>query len=257
MPNAHGDVIWYELMAKDPDAAQAFYGKVMPWTFAWPPGGTDRDYRVFSAPDADVGGLRKMPDGVGLGPEWLVYFGVDDVDVTTDRVKDLGGSVEIAPQDIPGIGRFAFVADPQGAHFYLMRGISDDSSTAYAPMTPGHCSWNELVTSDQTAALDFYGKLFGWTKLGAMPMGEMGDYTFIGTGETRLGAIMDAPQAGAKPFWNFAFQVAEIDAAARAVEDGGGRITQAPIELPEEGGWLIQTTDPEGAKVMFTGPRSR
>ena len=71
--------------------------------------------------------------------------------------------------------------------FYLMRGDSDGQSTAFAPMKAGHRSWNELVTSDQEAALDFYGALFGWTKTGAMPMGEMGEYAFVSITGPRSG----------------------------------------------------------------------
>jgi uncharacterized protein len=50
-------------------------------------------------------------------PHWLVYFAVKSTDEAADRVKELGGSVNMAPMDIPGMGRFAVVADPQGAVF--------------------------------------------------------------------------------------------------------------------------------------------
>ena len=254
MTNREGTPIWYELMTGAPDAAQKFYSAVMGWSFRKPQGGLDRDYRVFAASDGDgVGGVMKAPDGASFAPIWTVYFGVSDVDAMAEKVKSLGGSVHMGPQDIPGIGRFAFVADPQGAIFYLMRGDSEQSSTAFAA-TAGHFSWNELVTSDQKAALDFYGRLFGWTKAGAMPMGEMGDYTFIQSGEMRFGAMMDDPK-GTHPYWNFATQVADIDAAKSAIEAAGGTIRMGPHELPEDSGWLIQATDPQGAKIMFSGPR--
>ena len=141
--------------------------------------------------------------------------------------------------------------------FYLMRGHGDQDSTAFAPGKAGHCSWNELVTSDQKAALDFYGKLFGWEKTGAMPMGENGEYTFFGKGDVEMfGAVMNAPAPDTSPFWNFAFTVNDIDAAKKAIENGGGTITHGPIELPgDDGDWMIQADDPHGAKVMFTGKR--
>lgn len=257
MTNRDGTPIWYELMTAAPDAAQDFYRKVMGWTFETPPGGMERDYRTFTANGEGVGGVMKMPDGSPFGATWAVYFGVADVDATARQVKKLGGSVHMEPQDIPGVGRFAFVADPQGAMFYLMRGDSDGNSTAFAPMRTGHCSWNELVTSDQVAALDFYSKLFGWTKTGSMPMGPNGDYTFIGQGDTdMIGAMMNADEAGKTPYWNFAFTVPDIDAAKNAVEKGGGTVAHGPMELPgDEGDWLIQANDPQGAKVMFTGKR--
>ena len=67
-------------------------------------------------------------------------------------------------KDIPGVGRFAMVADPQGMVFYIMRGDGSQDSQAFHVTAPGHCGWNELVTSDHKAALAFYGELFNWQK---------------------------------------------------------------------------------------------
>lgn len=258
MTNPQGTPIWYELMTDAPDAAQEFYAGVMGWTFQSPPGGMERDYRTFTATDDEaVGGVMHIPDGAPFGPTWAVYFGVDDVDATVEKLKLLGGSVYMEPQDIPDVGRFAFVSDPQGASFYVMRGDSDEESTAFEPSAPGHCSWNELVTSDQAAALEFYGALFGWEKSGAMPIGDNGDYSFIRCGDADIGAMMDRPDEhkNSQPFWNFAFQVADIDAAKAAAESGGATVTYGPIKLPDEN-WLIQVDDPQGARVMFTGART-
>lgn len=257
MTNRDGTPIWYELMTDAPEDAAEFYGKVMGWTYHTPPGGLERDYRIFHAGGAGVGGVTRAPEGAAFAPIWAVYFGVADVDGAAEKAGALGARIHMQPQDIPGVGRFAFLADPQGGMFYLMRGDSDADSTAFAPMKAGHCSWNELVTSDQKAALDFYGKLFGWKKTGSMPMGEAGEYTFIGKDDVEMiGAMMDAREAGAAPYWNFAFTVSDIDAAKAAVETGGGRIVYGPIELPgDQGDWLIQADDPHGARVMFSGKR--
>ncbi len=251
-----GTPIWYDLMTDAPDPAQAFYGPLMGWTFARLPGGMDRDYRTVTASDgAGVGGVMAA-GGAPFAPIWTVYFGVADVDRVAARVTQLGGAIHMEPQDIPGVGRFAFVADPQGAMFYLMRGDGDGPSTAFAPLIPGHCAWNELVTRDQADALAFYGALFGWQKTGAMPMGDAGDYTFIASGDTEIGAMMTSRDPEAAAFWNFAFTVPDIDAAKRAIKDGGGTVTHGPIALPgDEGDWLIQATDPQGAKVMVGGKR--
>ncbi len=48
---------------------------------------------------------------------WLVYFAVASCDETAERVTQLGGRVNMPPADIPGMGRFAVVADPQGVVF--------------------------------------------------------------------------------------------------------------------------------------------
>ena len=256
MISRDGTLLWYELITDDPDAAQDFYGPVIGWTFSRMQGRPESDYRSFDAPDGEgVGGVMRTPDHAkGMPATWLVYFGVSDVDSMTDKARALGARVEIEPTDIPDVGRFSFLSDPQGARFYLMRGIGDGNSPAFAPMRPGHCSWNELVTSDQTAALDFYGQLFGWRKMGSMPMEGMGDYTFIGQDDDMIGAMMDMPDKA--PCWNFAFTVPDVDAVRAAVESGGGTVVYGPMELPgDEGDWVIQVNDPQGATVMFTGKR--
>ncbi len=256
MTNREGTPIWYELMTHDPDAAQKFYKRVMGWKFEAMPGGPEVDYRMASAKNGTVAGLMRTPEHAhAMQNMWFVYFGVDDVDASAERVKSLGGRIDIEPTDIPGVGRFAFCSDPQGANFYLMRGRSDEDSTAFAPMKHGHGCWNELVTSDQKSALYFYSKLFGWEHGGAMPMGPAGDYTFINHNGGMIGAVMDAPEKDAKSFWNFAMQVADIDKAKAAVEKAGGTIRMGPTELPDNSGWLIQTEDPQGAKIMFVGER--
>ena len=259
MTNRDGTPIWYELMTDAPDVAQDFYGKVMGWTFEKQQGGSDNDYLMFAAAGEGVGGVMRTPEHAkGRPATWDVYFGATDVDAMATKVKDLGGTIHMQPQDIQGVGRFAFVADPQGATFYLMRGDSDGQSTAFDPAKPGHCSWNELVTSDQTAALAFYSKLFDWKKTGAMPMGPDGDYTFVGQSDADMvGAMMNAEKADANPFWNFAFNVPDIDRAKLTVEENGGTVTHGPIDLPgDEGDWLIQVKDPQGARVMFVGKRT-
>lgn len=255
MQNREGTPIWYELMTKNPDGAQAFYGAVMGWTFETMPGGLERDYRVASSGGTGVGGIMRTPEHAqGMPDTWFMYVGVEDVDASTDKVRTLGGRVDIEPMDIPGVGRFSFVADPQGAPFYLMRGNSDEASQALARKTPGHCCWNELVTSDQKAALEFYGKLFGWEHGGSMQMDVNGDYTFINHNGEMIGAFMTVPDKDTKPYWNFALQVEDIDVAKTAVETERGTVRIGPTEIPEDT-WLILADDSNGAQIMFTGPR--
>ena len=256
MGNRHGMPIWYELITAQPEEAQKFYSGVMGWTFAPMPDDQEGNYNIASAGNETVAGVMRTPDHAkGMPDRWFVYVGVEDVDSCAERVKSLGGSVDIEPTDIPGVGRFAFCNDPQGAQFYVMRGASNQESTAFTGNRAGHFSWNELVTSDQKAALEFYTRLFGWEHGGAMPMGEAGDYTFINHGGAMIGAVMDTPEKGARPFWNFAIEVADIDAADDAIRSGSGTVRMGPHELPDNSGWLIQASDPLGAKIMFTGPR--
>jgi predicted enzyme related to lactoylglutathione lyase len=54
-------------------------------------------------------------------PHWAVYFAVDDTDATAEKAKQLGGQVQVEPMDIPDVGRFAVISDPQGAVFSVIK----------------------------------------------------------------------------------------------------------------------------------------
>lgn len=119
----HGAFSWSELMTSDPQAALAFYRQLFGWTvdvMPMPQG----DYHVVKAGDTAVGGIMKMPPEAaagGMPPCWGVYVTVDDVDACAARVGALGGKVLHPPTDIPGVGRFAVIADPQGAWINVIK----------------------------------------------------------------------------------------------------------------------------------------
>ena len=254
--NRHGSFIWYELLTGDPDAAAAFYGDVVGWTAA-SAGQPGVDYRIFSAGGTPVAGHMKLPDGAesaGMRPGWLGYIGVDDVDSAVAAIETAGGRVHMPAMDMEGVGRMALVADPQGVPFYVMRGESEEASTAFAAMEAGHCNWNELSTPDQDGALAFYTGRFGWTKGDAMPMGEMGSYQFIEQDGGMIGAVMTSPP-GRPSGWNFAFGVPDIDSAAAKISGGGGTVNHGPVEIPG-GDYAVMASDPEGVPFMVVGPRN-
>lgn len=252
MTNQTGTPIWYELMTSDIDGAQAFYADVVGWRIGPSGMAANADYRILTAPDGQgAGGLLPMPAGAPMQPGWLAYIGVDDVDAVADRVVQLGGSIHMPPQDLPGVGRFAFVADPQGLPFYIMRGASPEPSQAFHVNSPGHCAWNELVTSDHEAALEFYEALFDWRSTETMPMGEMGDYCFIDHAGQRIGAIMTAGK-GAPMRWHCYFNVPSIEAAITRIAAGGGTVTMGPHEVPG-GMHIVLGTDPQGAAFALVG----
>ena len=257
MPNPHGTFIWYELLTADPDAAATFYADVIGWTArsAEQPG---VDYRIFSAKGADVAGHMKLPEeaaGAGMQPGWIGYIGVDDVDAAVDSLLAAGGSVHMPAMDMEGVGRMALVADPEGVPFYLMRGASEDASGSFDAAKAGHCSWNELSTPDQEAALAFYTGQYGWEAGDVMPMGEMGGYQFINHGGEMIGAMMTSPPGGPRPSWKFAFGVPDIDVAAEKIASGGGAILYGPVEVPG-GDRVVMASDPQGALFMAVGPRN-
>lgn len=265
MANHHGDFIWYELVTPDPEAAQSFYGEMLGWTVrsAEMP---DMDYRLAATGEGDVAGIMQAPQDGAMPPAWLGYVGVDDVDTMATSIADGGGSIHMPPTDIPGVGRFAFAADPQGAMFYVMRGASDEESQSFSYDKPriGHCAWNELSTTDPEAAKHFYGQRFGWVKDGEMDMGSLGKYEFLRhagrapegspMGQGMLGAIMPKIPEMPASAWTFYFRVPGIDAAARQIADRGGTLLQEPMEIPG-GEFSLTALDPQGAAFGLVGPR--
>lgn len=256
MTNPHGSFIWYELMTRDLEVSAAFYGDITGWRLGeYHPG--EIDYRSISAHDGDVGGMLKLTDAMcegGARPCWLGYFGVDDVDQAVEKITAAGGQVMMPARDIPDVGRLAMVTDPQSVPFYVMRGASDETSHAFDRKNAGHVSWNELLTPDPDAALDFYGSMFGYRKEGAMPMPGMGDYTFISHGGgDPVGAMMKNSE-GTPAAWGFYFRVLEIESAKARVENGGGQVIFGPEEVPG-GEMVLNAIDPEGVVFGLVAPK--
>jgi uncharacterized protein len=256
MTTPHGTPIWYELMTPDPDAAAGFYGHVVGWTvgnFDGPTIDGPADYRILSAPDGEgVAGLMPRPAD-GPAPGWYGYIGVDEVDAAAAKIVAGGGTVHMPPTTLPGVGRMAMLADPDGALFYLMKGESPEPSTSFKRGAAGHGEWHELYAADDQAALAFYAGQFGWTKQGTMPMGEMGDYSFISHDGGVIGAVMRAPP-GERPRWNYFFRVGAIGDAKARIEERGGTLTYGPVEVPG-GDWVIYALDPQGGHFGIVGSK--
>lgn len=251
--NLHGDFVWYELITPDPEASKAFYEAVVGWQVG-PASAEHNGYREIRAGDGHAGGMLPLTDEMrqhGARPTWLGYIGVDDVDHSIASIERAGGKALMPAFDIPGVGRLALVADPQGVPFYVMRGASNEASTAFNPQQPGRVSWNELATRDARAALDFYSSQFGWSKGDTMPMGDMGDYQLIAHHGVPLGAIMTAaPDNPAR--WRFYVRVADVDPAKQKVEAGGGTVIHGPQEVPG-GDRILIANDPQGAEFALVG----
>ncbi len=255
MASANGKFCWYELMTTDNKAATSFYGKVMGWG-AQDMDGAHGPYTILSVGEAPMGGLMTMPPEVcnaGGRPGWSGYIAVDDVDDYAARVKKAGGAVLREPADIPGIARFAVVADPHGAVFNLIKGFKDAEPTWPAPGTPGQTGWRELYAGDGASAFAFYSGLFGWTKAAAHDMGPMGIYQLFSIDGEMAGGMMTKPKEVPRPAWLYYFNVDDIDAATARVTQNGGQIMNGPMEVPG-GSWIVQCADPQGALFALLEP---
>ena len=256
MDTPHCPFVWYELMTSDDEAAAAFSRQVMGWQTA-DAGMPGMRYTLLSAGGVAIAGLMTLPQEAceaGARPGWVGYIGVADVDAMATRLLAAGGKVHRPAEDIPGVGRFAVVADPHGAGFDLFRGQSD-AQPAQPPMgTPGTVGWHELSAGNLDSAWTFYSGLFGWTQDSDLDMGEMGVYRLFAAGGAPIGGMMDKPPQVPQAGWLYYFNVDAIDAAMARVSEAGGQVLNGPVEVPGPM-WILQCLDPQGAAFALVAPQ--
>jgi len=255
MPKISGKFVWYDVMTTDTKAAETFYRGVMGWD-AKDSGMADGTYTLLSVGPTMIGGLMPIPEDArkaGVGPAWMGYIGVDDVDAYAGRVKKAGGAIHRGPEDIPGVGRFAVAADPHGAGFMLFQPNTTEQPAPVPPGTPGHIGWHELYAGDRESAFAFYTALFGWTKAEAVES-PAGLYQTFATGGAPLGGMMTKPPQVPQPCWLYYFNVEAIDAAIDRVKAGGGQVLHGPMQVPG-GSWIAQCRDPQGAMFAIVASK--
>lgn len=116
----HGAFSWNELMTTDARAAKAFYGDLFGWALE-DMQTNDMGYTIAKAGDKEVAGIMVMPPEAGdMPPTWGAYVTVNDVEASAKQAEALGGKIMLAPRDIPDVGRFCVICDPQGAALSLI-----------------------------------------------------------------------------------------------------------------------------------------
>ncbi|MEO8899326.1 MAG: VOC family protein [Candidatus Dormibacter sp.] len=112
-------VCWTELHADGAEAAKRFYTEAFGWVAKDQSMG-EMEYTTFSRDGGDdFAGLAGLMGAAS--PHWLIYIAVDDCDATAAKAKELGGTVVAEPQDIPEVGRFAVLLDPEQAVFAVLQ----------------------------------------------------------------------------------------------------------------------------------------
>lgn len=240
-PSFAGRFVWRELITAALDADRAFYTSLFGWTTeTMPMNGSD--YTMYKLGDQQVGGMM-APMMEGVPSFWMDYITVDDVDAALAQVPALGGKALTPAMDIPGIGRFAVVQDPEGATFSLFRGENPGMTDDGRPATHTFC-WSQLMSTNVDRVVPFYNAIFGWT---AAP-GPEGTVMF-NRGERTVASGMPA-QMGMPSHWMQYVAVEDCDAAfARATELGAK--AYVPPTTMEGMGRCAVLADPGGAVVAL------
>jgi predicted enzyme related to lactoylglutathione lyase len=248
---AQGTPNWVDLQTTDQVAAKAFYGGVFGWTFDDQPMAPGAVYSMAKLGGEHVAAIApQSPElaAAGAPPAWNTYLAANSVDDAAARVEAAGGQVAMQPFDVMEAGRMAFVLDPGGAAVALWQ--AGQHIGAGLVNEPGTVIWNELITTDPSAA-KFYERVLGVTT-SRMDDPAMGEYTmFMVNGET-VGGITAPQTAGEPSRWHVYFAVADADAAAAKITELGGSVLAEPFDTPV--GRMAVAADPQGAAFSIIQP---
>jgi hypothetical protein len=254
----HGRFVWYDLLTGDLPAAMAFYSEVVGWRTQ--PFGDGSDYTMWVGEQGPLGGMSLLPAAakqMGAPPYWQSNVEVANLDETVAKVKELGGKIH-HQEEVPTVGRFAVIADPQGAVIAVFTPARD--MPCHDSSKPGEFSWHELYTTDHEAAFAFYQQIVGWERLGEFDMGAMGKYLLWGREGKQLGGMMTTPKGmttpdgrEVPPSWMYYVTTADLDGALARAKAKGGRVLNGPMDVPG-GQRIVQLMDPQGAAFALVTP---
>jgi predicted enzyme related to lactoylglutathione lyase len=119
--NDVGALCWNELATTDVGRAKAFFAELLGWQYETDDGG----YVSIANVGGLNGGMREQTERErGIPANWLPYFTVESADEAARHAGQLGGR-RLLPTTETHLGRFAVIADPQGAVFAVFEGETD------------------------------------------------------------------------------------------------------------------------------------
>jgi hypothetical protein len=217
-----GKIVWMDLVTSDVRAAAKFYRDIFNWQFKFS-GNDSYAYATLNGkPVASIAAYDEdVESGEGL---WIASISVEDVDAAARRVKNQGGSIIEAPEDLPGRGRYTVIKDPTGAVVMLLRASGGD------PQSGGSVNgwlWAELWTDDVDAALRFYEKVAGYRSV-TVKDGSGGVYQVMGRDQTPHASVIKTPLPDVEPIWLPYLRVENVDATAKEILKAGGSVIVPP-----------------------------
>ncbi|MGW8884197.1 VOC family protein [Streptomyces sp. NPDC055749] len=242
---------WVNLMTRDLDAAQYFYGAVLGWTFR--PGRLGQEFSVARRDGVPVAGIVAAASAYQVAVAWIPYFAVDDADVAASRIRERSGTVAVGPLSL-GKGRGALASDRDGAVFGIWE-RTEAGATPRAPDDHSH-AWLRLRTRNAFDAAIFYGQVLDWAsgKPGCCEVDYVKDEVIVrcaGRPLARIssGAVEAAPDPMVRPHWQVQFPVTDVEATVTsALEHGGALVERRPVQHGQE----ATLRDPDGGLFTVT-----
>jgi uncharacterized protein len=230
---------WIAGTHPDPQQALAFYTELFGWQAS-----QRGEHHVCTLRGRDVAGFVEGDDAA-----WRTNVWVDSADDTAARAQAAGGSILSGPQDLPGVGRSAVLADPAGAVFTVSE--PDPHRGAQVVNEPAAWAMSALATPDLEGAKAFYGAVFGWDT-DTFAVGEIQATLWrlpgFEGGEPQQPVPADVVAVAApgdQPRWDVDLWVDDPDATATKAVELGGSVLMAPMDTPM--GRRAVLADPQGA----------
>ncbi len=250
---------WQDLAVSDTQKAAYFYSHLLGWEIGPASPASRGSYRVARKDGLPVAGI--IPTDGASGGMWVTYFlaaatgdaddaaGQSERAALVQRVSQLGGSV-LSSAEVE-LGEMTICQDPAGGLFGLMTPRGEDRFVAAGE--PGVPVWYEY-TAPKSSVVDFYGELFDWelhrtsTASTASTASAAGSYfTAVSDGAPFLGLrVVDGISTG---MWQTYFGVADLELAARRVEEFGGSLIDGP--LLSQFGLIAAVEDPTGVGLLL------
>lgn len=242
---------WVNLLTRDLEAAQHFYGSALGWTFT--PSKLGPEFCIARRDGVPLAGIGGVSSSYQTAVAWLPYFAVEDADIASGRVRERSATVAVGPLTL-GTGRGVLASDLDGAVFGLWerltppnpRSGSDEHSYA----------WLRLRTRNAFDAAIFYGEVLDWAsgRPGSCEVSYEQDEVIVrceGRPLARIssGAVEAAPEPVLRPHWQVQFPVEDVNDTVEAVLRYGG-VLLARNEVGN--GYEAVVRDPDGALFCVT-----
>jgi predicted enzyme related to lactoylglutathione lyase len=248
MTKEFGRVIWHDLMTTDRDSVIPYYREL----FGWSPQSVDMGtelgtYQIIHAGDRQIGGFVDLDPAAGVQSHWIGYVSVDDVEAVATAAQEAGGTVRMEATEIPSVGTFAMIADPEGALVCPFRPVEGRSTDGPMPADGRFC-WDALLARDPGQAARFYAQVVGWSPRLENLEGTPYSGAFLAGGQEVAGIMSIRDDAARRSVWLPFVQCSDLSETVSDVARLGGTVWQLPTDLPT-GGRIAITADPSGAMM--------
>ena len=244
--HAPGTPSWPELGTTDAKSAMTFYHAIFGWQDDPQSMGENWFYHLQKLNGLEAAAIYEQGEEERtrrVPPHWNTYFTVEDVDAVVEKTGQAGGSLLHGPMDVFEAGRMAVLQDPQGAMFLVWK--PKQHIGCRVKQEAGAMIWNELVTSDSAAAIEFYNSVLGTER--GITMGPM-DYTLLRAGGTEVAGVLQITEdmGPIPPHWAVYFGVDDVDQTVSKAQSLGADVYVPPTDIPEIGRFAC-LADPQGA----------